>query len=544
MKTRLFLPLISILLMNACEMKTPVDMIITNAVIYSVDSSFNSFESMVITEGVIIALGSNNEMLNQYSSDNILNLDGKSVYPGFIDPHCHFYGYGKGLHEADLKGTNSFEEVLERIEDYARKNPEGWITGRGWDQNDWENKEWPTNEELNTLFPDQGVLLVRIDGHAALVNDKALELAGVDKNTKIEGGKIIQNNGKLTGILIDNATNLVQSIIPKGGKAEIERTLLEAQKNCFSVGLTSVHDAGLNLNVIESMDELHQKKSLKMRIYAMLSPTEENFEKYMYHGIYRTDRLHIASIKLFADGALGSRGALMIEPYSDDPENYGLAVASYEHLHKMASLADSYGYQVNTHCIGDAANRLMLSIYGDILKSENDKRWRIEHSQVIHPDDFNLFAKYSIIPSIQTTHATSDMYWADERLGERIQYAYAYKTLLKQNAWLANGSDFPIENINPLYGFFAAFARKDHKGWPENGFQAEEGLNREEALKAMTIWAAKSGFEESEIGSLEPGKKADFVVTDRDIMTVPEMQVFETKVLLTFISGEEVYSAK
>ena len=544
MKTRLFITIVSFLIINACDMKTPADMIITNAVIYSVDSSFKKFESMVINEGIIVELGSNNDILSEFSSKDVLNLEGKTVYPGFIDPHCHFYGYGNGLRETDLKETNSFEEVLEKIEDHASKNPEGWIIGRGWDQNDWKNKDWPTNSELNLLFPDQGVILVRIDGHAALVNDKALELAGVDINTKIEGGEIVQNNGKLTGILIDNATNLVQSIIPKGGQKEIKRALIEAQENCFSVGLTSVHDAGLNLNVIESIDELQQNELLKMRIYAMLSPTEENFEKYMYNGIYKTDRLHIASIKLFADGALGSRGALMIEPYSDDPGNSGLPVESYEYLHKMASLADSFGYQVNTHCIGDAANRRMLSIYGDILETENDKRWRIEHSQVIQPDDFNLFAKYSIIPSIQTTHATSDMYWADERLGDRIQYAYAYKTLLEQNGWLPNGSDFPIESINPLYGFYAAFSRKDQKGWPENGFQPEEGLSREEALKAMTIWAARSGFEENEIGSLEPGKKADFVVTDRDIMTVPEMQVFDTKVLHTYISGEEVYSAK
>lgn len=544
MHIRLALSIITILTMNSCTQKSEADMIVTNAVIYSVDSSFNIFESMVINEGLIVELGNNFDLLKKYSSDNILDLKAKALYPGLIDPHCHFYGYGTSLREADLKETKSMDEILERIKNHASLYPDGWILGRGWDQNDWETKEWPENEGLNQLFPDRPVVLIRIDGHAALANQKALDIAGIMTTTKIKGGQIIQKKGKLTGILVDNATNLLQSFIPKAGEEDIKEALLGAEKNCFAVGLTSVHDAGLDLKVIETIDELQQNKNLKMRIYAMLSPTDENFGKYMFHGIYKTDRLHIASIKLYTDGALGSRGALMIEPYSDDPGNSGLQVASYTYLHKMAALADSFGYQVNTHCIGDSANRLMLNIYSDILKSKNDKRWRIEHSQVIHPDDFNLFGDYSIIPSIQTTHATSDMYWADERLGERIQFAYANKTLLDQNGWLPNGSDFPIENINPIYGFFAAVTRKDHSGWPETGFQTEEALSREQALRAMTIWAAKAGFEENEIGSLEPGKKADFVIADRDIMKVDEMEIINTKILNTFISGEEVYASE
>ncbi|MCF8380921.1 MAG: amidohydrolase [Bacteroidales bacterium] len=544
MKTKNLLFYLIIIAMNSCSSKKPVDTIIKNAVIYSVDSSFNIFESMVIHEGKILELGKTGNIEKKYSSGNILDMHSKSIYPGLIDPHCHFYGYGNGLREADLKGTKSMDEVLERLEIHSATHPDGWILGRGWDQNDWQVKEWPNNEKLNKLFPDRPVILIRIDGHAALVNQKAIDISGIKPATKIEGGEIIQKNGKLTGILVDNATNMVQSFIPKAGEEEIKEALLGAEKNCFAVGLTSVHDAGLDLNVIEMIDDLHLNQNLKIRIYAMLSPTEENFGKYMYHGIYKTERLHIASIKLYADGALGSRGALMIEPYSDDPKNSGLQVASYEYLHKMAALADSFGYQVNTHCIGDSANRLMLTIYKDILKTKNDKRWRIEHSQVIHPEDINLFGDFSIIPSIQTTHATSDMYWAEDRLGDRIQNAYTYKTLLNQNGWLPNGSDFPIEDINPLYGFFAAVTRMDHSGWPENGFQKEEALSREDALRAMTIWAAKAGFEENEIGSLEPGKKADFVVTDRDIMKVDEMEIFNTRVINTYISGEEVYASK
>jgi predicted amidohydrolase YtcJ len=324
----------------------------------------------------------------------------------------------------------------------------------------------------------------------------------------------------------------------------MKEAILSAQENCFAVGLTSVHDAGLDKAVIDMMDRLHQSGELKMRINAMLNPTEENFEYYLKKGPYQTDRLHVTALKLYADGALGSRGALMIEPYSDDPGNYGLQVASEEYLRNMAQLADSFGYQVNTHCIGDSANRLMLDIYGSILKEKNDKRWRIEHAQVVHPDDFEKFGKYSIIPSIQATHATSDMYWAGDRLGERLPYAYAYKQLLEQNGWLPNGSDFPVEDINPLFGFYAAVSRKDKEGFPEKGFQKENALTREQALRTMTIWAARSGFDDDRIGSLEPGKMADFVVLEKDLMEVPEKELFAIKVIETWIEGTRLYSAE
>jgi hypothetical protein len=307
------------------------------------------------------------------------------------------------------------------------------------------------------------------------------------------------------------------------------------------VGLTTVSNAGLGAAQIRLIDSLQKADRLKIRVYAMINPTDENIEKYMKKGVLNTGRLIVRSIKLFADGALGSRGAFLIEPYTDDPGNKGLQLNPLEYYEKFCALALKYGYQVNTHCIGDAANRMILNLYAKFLKGKNDKRWRIEHAQVIHPDDFHLFGDYSIIPSVQTTHATSDMRWAGERLGkERVKYAYAYAMLLKQNGWLANGSDFPVENINPIYSFYAAFSRKDLKGWPANGFQIDNALTREQALRSITIWAAKGCFMEKFIGSLEQGKLADFVVCDKDLMKADESKIPETKVLRTVLEGEEM----
>lgn len=517
-------------------------MIIYNANIYSLNESIGKAESMVISGDSIVAIGSSVEIRANYTSDKLIDMKGAPVFPGFTDPHCHFYGYGTTLSEANLFETRSFDEVLDKLKKHAEKYSQGWLTGMGWDQNDWPVKEFPDHHKLDNLFPNRPVLIRRIDGHAALANSEALRLAGITGNTRVQGGEVVLKNGKPTGMLIDNAIERVKKCMPPPDKESMIRALLSAQENCFRVGLTSVHDAGLEKEIIKSIDSLQQNGKLKMRINAMLSPTEENFKEYMYRGIYRTPHLHIRSVKLYADGALGSRGAALIRPYSDDPANSGILVEDEEYLRKISQLAFDYGYQVNTHCIGDSANRLMLKIYGDILKDKNDKRWRIEHAQIIHPEDLNLFSRYSVVPSIQTTHATSDMYWAEKRLGNRIKNAYIYRSLMQQNGWLPNGSDFPIENINPLYGFYAAVSRKDQNGFPENGFQTEESLSREQALKAMTIWAAKAGFEENETGSLAPGKKADFVVLDKDIMQIPEEEIFSTKVIETWSGGEKVYS--
>lgn len=544
---RIKILIISLLIMNifSCNLiKEKVDLIVLNTKIYTVDKDFSIAKSFAVKNGKFLDVGTDKEILNKYSAPIIYNAIGKTIYPGFIDGHCHFYNYGLGLQRnADLIATKSFEEVLEIIKKFHNEDPSEWITGRGWDQNDWKNKEFPDKNELDKLFPNNPVLLTRVDGHAALVNLEALKRAGITGKTKVEGGVIKLKDGKPTGILIDNAIDLVREIIPKPDKNEQINALIKAQDNCFAVGLTSIVDAYLDKEIVELIDSLHKCGDLKIRIYTMLSSTDENIDKFVKNGPYKTDHLTVRSIKLFADGALGSRGALLMEPYNDDPDNIGLLMESPDYYRNICEKALKYGYQVNTHAIGDSGVRFILNIYSEFLKDTNDLRWRIEHSQVVHPDDFKLFKKYSIIPSVQPTHATSDMYWAEYRLGEkRIKGAYAYKELLQQNGWIISGTDFPVEDINPLYTFYAAVARKDLKAYPENGFQMENALTREEALKSMTIWAAKGSFEENEKGSIEPGKNADFVVFDKDIMKIEVNKIPDVKVIKTFVGGEEVYS--
>ena len=537
-----FLALLSILsLMSTCT-SNKADLIVYNAKVYTVDNNFSMAEAFAIGDGRILAVGKNLEILDKFEAKKEIDLLGHYVYPGLIDAHCHFFSYGLDLQTADLTGTKSFSQILEILQEYSRKFPAEWIIGRGWDQNDWEIKEFPSNEKLDELFPGKPVLITRIDGHAALASSEALRRAGINPGMKVTGGTIFTRNGKLIGLLVDNAIGLVSKIIPEPSQEEKSAGLLKAQDNCFAVGLTGVHDAGLDYEDLHLIDSLQKAGLLKMRIYGMLEPGRKNFEEYMYKGIYKTDHLNVRSLKLYADGALGSRGALLLEPYTDDPGNYGLLTTDPDNLINNCREAYQSGYQVNTHCIGDSANRLILKIYSDILKGENDRRWRIEHAQVVHPDDFIQFRKYNIIPSVQPTHATSDMSWADKRLGEtRLPGAYAFKKLLEQNGWIPNGSDFPVESINPVYGFYAAVSRKDLEGYPEGGFMPEQRLTREKALRAMTIWAAKAAFEENEKGSIEPGKFADFIVTYSDLMTIPEKEIPDVKIRITFSGGEQVY---
>lgn len=544
MLKKTFLNLLILTVVYSCSLKRNAEMIIYNANIYTVDNNFSKAEAMAVKDGKVAGTGSFMDIVRKYNAEQMIDLSGMYVYPGFIDAHCHFFGYGQNLSYADLSATSSFEEILDIMKAHARKTSDTWLRGRGWDQNRWEDKSFPDKTALDLLFPDRPVMLLRIDGHAALVNSVALNMSKIDKNSSIDGGEFIKDeNGELSGLLIDNAIQYVYEVIPPVSSNEIEYALLAAQANCVAAGLTSIHDAGLDREIIEIIEKLNDEDKLKMRIYAMLQASQDNLEYYFDKGIYKTDYLHIRSVKLFADGTLGSRSAKLINPYTDDDQNSGLFTVPEDELREICELAYKHGYQVNTHCIGDEANRLMLHIYADILKGKNDKRWRIEHAQLIHPDDFTLFSGYSVIPSIQASHATSDMPWAENRLGpERIKYAYAYKMLLETNGWLANGSDFPVEDIDPLKGFYAAVSRKDLKGNPPGGFQMENALTREEALKAMTIWAAKAAFEENEKGSLEAGKFADFVVLDRDIMQVEEAEIPETKVMMTVIAGKTVYN--
>lgn len=531
-------------IMNSCMNKEKVDLIVHNASIQCVNETMDTAEAMAISNGKIIAIGSSKQILETYISDSIVNLYNKFVYPGLIDAHCHFYGYALSKREAQLYQTTSFNDVVEVLKQHSNKYPnEYWITGRGWDQNKWELKEFPENSLLDNVFPENPVVIFRIDGHACLANTKALQLAGIDNKTKIRGGKINENKGHLTGILLDKACDSMRNVIPLPDNHLIENYLLEAQHDLFAVGLTSITDAGNDKNIIDIFEKLVNEEKLIIGIYAMLHPTKDNIETFVKKGIYRNKNLHIQSIKLYSDGALGSRGAALLSPYSDDKTNYGLIVEELSYYDSIAKLAYDNGYQLNIHAIGDSAVRLILDVYARQLKKSNDLRWRIEHSQVVHPNDIDKYGKYSIVPAINTTHATSDMFWAEKRIGsQRIKHAYAYKDLLLQNNWLCNGSDFPIESINPLLGFYAAITRKDIHGLPEHGFNIENGLTRKEALKAMTLWAAKAAFEENIRGSLEVGKQADFIVLDDNLLRMDARKIPAMKINSTYINGKEVFS--
>jgi predicted amidohydrolase YtcJ len=481
-----------------------------------------------------------------YTSTQVIDAGGKAVFPGFIDAHSHFGEYGQSLSSVDLFGCTSIEEVVSRTKQFAAAHPgTPWIFGTGWDQNKFPSKAFPNNTLLSQAFPNTPVTLMRVDGHAMMANDKALEIAGIHTGQTLLGGKIETEQGKLTGILIDNAWKLVADKFPRPSLADEVTWGLAAQKNCFAQGLTCVADCGINTDQILTYDSLQKSGKIKMRVYALIMDNPANLAYWIPKGPYHTDRLFVKGIKAYADGALGSRGACLLAPYSDKPGWTGFLLHPIAHYDSLAQALIHTNFQLCTHAIGDSGNRVILEAYGKILSAGNDRRWRIEHAQVLAPEDINLFGQYSIIPSVQPTHATSDMYWAAERLGtERIKTAYAYHQLLSQNGWMPLGTDFPVEDISPFKTFLAAVFRVDAKGFPPGGFQKENALSRQEAIQGMTIWAARSEFEEKEIGSLEVGKWADFIILDQDLMEVSQEDVLKTKVLSTWSAGQKVYSAQ
>lgn len=538
-----FLLLIMAIVLIACEKKPTADLLVTNATIYTVDNEFTTTESMVINDGKIIATGSTSELEEKYKASETIDATGKFVYPGLIDAHCHFFGLGQQAQRVDLVGTTSYDEVIQRVVDFQKENNRDFIIGRGWDQNDWENKEFPANEALNKLFPDIPVALTRIDGHAMIANQAALDAAGIDANTPSDGGAILKKDGELTGLLVDNPMELVEAVFPKPSRQDMIDALLLAQQENVKYGLTTVDDAGLHRDVIEVIDSLQQAGDLKMKMYVMISNTPENLDYYLNKGIVKTDRLNVRSVKFYADGALGSRGAALKEPYHDQHDHYGALLSPVEKIKETAARIAASDYQMNTHAIGDSANYVVLKTYEELLRNKTNQRWRIEHAQVVSPDDFKYFNAGNILPSIQPTHATSDMYWAEDRVGpQRIKGAYAYKTLLSESGIVALGTDYPVEQVNPFLTFYAAVARQDTSGYPEGGFLPEQALSREETLRGMTIWAAYSNFEEEEKGSLEVGKAADFIITSKDLMAIPVNEIPEFKVDATYINGELVYS--
>lgn len=537
------LPVVCCLFIFSCKFRQKADLIVHHAKIYMVDDQFSVAEAMAISDGKIIAIGSNDEILKQYDSDSVTDAGGKTVFPGFNDAHAHFVGYGSSLQKVNLVDTDSWETVLTRCSEFAKTLPKGaWLTGRGWDQNDWLIKEFPDNTKLNELFPDRPVLISRVDGHAAMANQKALELAGVKPGDRLTGGDVEVKNGKLTGLLVDNAVDLVSDKIPSAGTTETKASLLLAQANCFAAGLTSVHDCGLNYKMVELIEAMQKSGELKMRMNIMLSDAKDNYDYAFKRGKIKTDLLNVSSFKVYADGALGSRGASLLQPYSDKPGWSGFLLSSPEHFDSVANIIYEKGWQMCTHAIGDSGNRTLLKTYAKYLKGKNDLRWRIEHAQVINENDFHYFGDYNIIPSVQPTHATSDMYWAGDRLGPaRVKGAYAFRQLLKENNWIPLGTDFPVEDISPVKTFFAAAVRQDSKGFPAGGYQMENALSREQTLRGMTIWAAKASFEEKQKGSLEKGKFADFIILDTDLMNCLAADILKTKVLATYSGGRKVF---
>ena len=523
----------------SCESeKTEVDTIVINANVYTVNSEFDKAEAFAIKDGKFIEIGSSKAIQDKYASINVIDANGQTVVPGFIDAHCHFLGMGLNQQSVDLVGTKSFEEIVERISDFQNEKNVDFIKGRGWDQNHWVVKEFPNKAMLDALYPDTPIALTRIDGHALLANQAALDLGKVTITSKVDGGEVVIENGQLTGVLVDNAQYLVMQHWPKSSKKEMINALLDAQKICFDYGLTTVDDAGLSRESVELIDSLQQAGDLKIRVYAMMSGSKQNVDYYLKKGTSKTDRLNIRSFKFFADGALGSRGAMLRAPYSDKPGHYGLMVTDLETFNDAAKRIANSEFQMNTHAIGDSANHAVLQTYDKVLKGKSDRRWRVEHAQIVSPGDFKFYE--NVMPSIQPTHATSDMNWAEDRLGsERVKGAYAYKELLDAYGKVALGTDFPVEHVSPFFTFYSAVARQDFDGLPKNGYQMENALTREETLKGMTIWAAYSNFEDNEKGSIEKGKFADFIILDKDIMTVEDRDIPNIKVEKTFVGGEQ-----
>ncbi|WP_339659171.1 amidohydrolase [uncultured Polaribacter sp.] len=534
----IYILLILSFLITSCQ-KEKADLIIINSNTYTVNEKFENAEAFAVKDGKFIAVGTTKEIQENYESENVIDAKNQTVVPGLIDAHCHFYRMGLQQQKVELEGTKSYDEVLEKLVAFQKEKNVAFITGRGWDQNDWDVKEFPTKEKLDKLFPTTPVAIGRVDGHALLVNQAAIDLSEITADTKVSGGEIIIENGKMTGILIDAAMDFIK--FPETSKEEAIQGLLDAQKISFSYGLTTVDDAGLDRNTIELIDDLQKSNTLKMRVYAMVSADkQEQIDYYIKKGITKTDRLNVRSFKVYGDGALGSRGAAMRKPYSDRENHFGALIYAPERYQEIAKQIAASEFQMNTHAIGDSSNTWMLKTYKEALKNHENRRWRIEHAQIISSKDFSNFD--NILPSVQPTHATSDMYWAEDRIGkDRMKGAYAFRNLLNRYGKIALGTDFPVEKVNPFLTFYSATYRKDSNHYPEDGFQMENSLSREETLKGMTIWAAYSNFEENEKGSIEVGKFADFVILNQDIMKVNSEKIITTKAVSTYLNGEKVY---
>jgi predicted amidohydrolase YtcJ len=529
----------------------PADLIVTNARIYTVDERRPFGEAMAISGGRVRFVGSDRGALAvRGPRTRVIDLEGRTVIPGMVDAHAHLLGLGMALRTVDLTGTKAYDEVIARVAARAREVPAGtWILGRGWDQNDWGDTRFPSHEALSRAVPEHPVYLTRVDGHAALVNARAMTAASLTAAaTNPEGGRIERlANGAPSGVLVDRAMGLVQRSIPPASRDEVRAAILAAVKEANRWGLTGIHDAGVGRSTIDVYEELAREKRYDLRNYVMISSDDATLDHYFTRGpqsALHDGRVWIRAIKISADGALGSRGAALLEPYSDSPEHSGLITTPRERIEQVAVRALRSGFQLNVHAIGDRANRTVLDAFEAALGTvpAGDHRFRVEHAQILHYADIPRFAELDVIPSMQASHQTSDMYWAGNRLGPtRLLGAYAWRALLQSGVIIPNGSDFPVEQVNPLISFHASVSRQDENNWPTGGWFAEQRMTRDEALKSMTLWPAIAAFQEGELGSLAPGKLADFVVLDQDIMSVAPERILATRVVATYLGGRPVY---
>lgn len=533
--------LLALSIFLSCQNKEQVDeIILANFTSYETESGAR-FEALVVKEGMVLDRGSKSEMTSKYSG-NIIDHSALYAYPAFHDAHCHFFGYAGTLSQVNLLGVSGVDEIVSRCEKFNEQKQLGYVTGRGWDNEDWEDKSFPTNIKLNEAFPNIPVIVRRIDGHAALANQKALEIAGFTTETFIEGGEIILANGNLTGLLLDNAVDtLLEICIPEESKELVKKSLLAAQDSCLKYGLAYVTDAGIDWEDIAIFKELQDSGLMKMRMNAMLSTNEENLSQLERYKDYSNKYLRAKSIKFYGDGALGSRGACLLHEYSDRPGWHGFLANTSERLEEVARLALEHNYQLCTHAIGDSANRNTLNIYSDVISDAQDVRWRIEHAQVVNPIDRSLFQEGRIIASVQPTHATSDMYWAEDRLGsDRLNHAYAYQSLRNHSIHLPLGTDFPVEGIQPRLTLYAAIARKDLSGYPEEKFLPNEGLSPAQALKGFTYDAAYAAKMEDVWGSLSQGKLADFTLFEVPIEQMTDIELSKLKMRYFYLEGKKV----
>jgi predicted amidohydrolase YtcJ len=542
------------LLAQTAAPKAPADLIVTNARVYTADDARPLVEAFAVRDGRIAFVGSQREAaVLRGPNTRVVDAGGRTVIPGMVDAHAHFSGLAQTLRSVDLTGTNSLAEVIARVVAKSTSVPKGtWITGRGWDQNDWGVTDFPTHEALTAALPDHPVLLERVDGHAMYANMAAMKVAGVTAASKAPvGGQIIKDaKGNPTGVFVDNASNVLEEKVPAPTAAEYKSALKEAIALMHRWGLTGMHDAGASRTAIDTYEELAKAKELNLRLYVMISDDKTALDHYFAKGPQSAlydGQLWVRAVKLYADGAMGSRGAALLEPYSDDPNNSGLLKSTQEHIRDVAERGLKAGFQINSHAIGDRGNRVVLDAYEQALKTvpSVDHRFRVEHAQILHYDDIPRFAQLGVIPSMQASHQTSDMYWIGKRLGPtRLYGAYAWQSLLQTGVVIPNGSDFPVEQVNPLISFHAAIARQDARDWPAGGWFPEQKMSREEALRSMTIWPAYAGFQETSMGSITAGKFADFVILDTDIMRVPAEMVMKTRVLSTWVGGKAVFEAR